>query len=72
MTITSPEAEFFQHVVDKDLVEALDRLPVPLRETVLLAGLEECAYMGIARISGCPSEPSCPGSFEGARVSEGS
>lgn len=54
VTITSPEAEFCRRVVEKDLVKALNRLPVPFRETVLLADLEECSYKEIAQICGVP------------------
>jgi len=54
VTNTSPEAEFCRRVVEKDLVKALNRLPVPFRETVLLADFEGCSYKEIAQICGVP------------------
>lgn len=53
-TIANPEEEFFKHVVDADLVEALERLPLRFREVVLLADVEECSYKEIAQICGVP------------------
>lgn len=53
-TATNPEEEFFRHVVDKDVAEALDRLPFLFREAVVLADLEECSYQEIAQICGVP------------------
>ncbi len=53
-TIANPEDEFFRHVVDKDVAEALDQLPVLFREVVLLADLEQCSYKEIGQICGVP------------------
>ncbi len=53
-TFPNPEDECFKHVVAKDLIEALDRLPVPFREAVLLADVEGCSYKEIALVCGVP------------------
>lgn len=52
--LPTPEEEFVKHVVDADLVRALEQLPLQFREVVLLADLEECSYKEIARICGIP------------------
>jgi len=54
VTITNPEEEFFKHIVDADLVRAIERLPLRFREVVLLADVEECSYKEIAQICGVP------------------
>ncbi|MFQ5898683.1 MAG: sigma-70 family RNA polymerase sigma factor [Candidatus Methylomirabilia bacterium] len=54
-TIANPEEAFFNSVVDKRLVDALERLPVRLREVVLLADVEEFSYKEIAQICGVPA-----------------
>lgn len=53
-TIVGPEEEFFKHVVDADLVRAIERLPVRFREAVLLATVGGCSYKEIAQICGVP------------------
>ncbi|MFQ5897447.1 MAG: sigma-70 family RNA polymerase sigma factor [Candidatus Methylomirabilia bacterium] len=52
--IASPEEEFFRHVVDSDVLAALERLPLSFREVVLLADVEECSYKEIGQICGLP------------------
>lgn len=66
-TFPNPEEECFKQVVTKDLVEALDRLPVPFREAVLLADLEECSYKEIAQICGVPTGTVMSRLFRGRR-----
>ncbi len=53
-TIANPEEELFKHVVDADVVGALERLPLRFREVILLADVEECSYKEIAQICGVP------------------
>jgi len=53
--LPTPEEELVKHVVDGDLVRALEQLPLRFREVVLLADLEECSYKEIARICGVPT-----------------
>ncbi len=52
--IASPEEELLKHVVDADLITALERVPPRFREMVLLADVEECSYKEIAQICGAP------------------
>jgi RNA polymerase sigma-70 factor (ECF subfamily) len=53
-TIADPEEEFFKHVVDADLIKAIERLPLRFREIILLADVEEYSYKEIAQICGVP------------------
>ncbi len=53
-TLPTPEEELLKHVVDADLVRAVEQLPLRFREVLLLADLEECSYKEIARICGIP------------------
>ncbi|MBI3030123.1 MAG: sigma-70 family RNA polymerase sigma factor, partial [Candidatus Rokubacteria bacterium] len=53
--LPTPEEELVKHVVDGDLVRALEQLPLRFREVVLLADLEECSYKEIAGICGIPT-----------------
>ncbi len=50
----TPEAEFFQRVVEVEVRRAIETLPVPFREVVTLADLEEFSYKEIAEIIGRP------------------
>lgn len=67
-TIATPEEEFFARVVDKDLVEALERVPPRFREVVLLAAVEECSYKEIAQICGVPVGTVMSRLFRGRRL----
>jgi RNA polymerase sigma-70 factor, ECF subfamily len=49
-----PDEEFFQTVLHGDVDRALKALPLPFREVVILADLEELAYKEIAEVVGCP------------------
>ncbi|MBI2879214.1 MAG: sigma-70 family RNA polymerase sigma factor [Candidatus Rokubacteria bacterium] len=53
--IYNPEEAFFQSFMDPDVERALEALPAPFREVVVLADLEECSYKEIAQIVGCPT-----------------
>lgn len=50
MTIPNPEEEFFRRFVDRDLTQALHRLPFKFRQAVLLADVDQCSYKEIAQI----------------------
>lgn len=67
-TIATPEEEFFAHVVGKDLVEALERVPPRFREAVLLADVEECSYKEVADICGLPMGTVMSRLFRGRRL----
>jgi len=49
-----PEDEFFQTVLHGDVDRALKTLPLPFREVVILADLEELSYKEIAQVVDCP------------------
>ena len=50
----SPEAEFFQRVVEVEVKRAVETLPLLFREVVILADLEGFSYKEIGEILGCP------------------
>jgi RNA polymerase sigma-70 factor (ECF subfamily) len=56
-----PEAELVyeppvpQHLTDEDVLAALDRVPLPYREVVVLADVEEFAYREIAEMLDIPA-----------------
>ncbi len=50
----SPEEEFFQTVLHGDIDRALNVLPLPFREAVVLVDLEGLTYREVADIVGCP------------------
>jgi RNA polymerase sigma-70 factor, ECF subfamily len=43
-----PEGEFFSRIVDTRILEAVDRLPTPFREVVVLSDMEGLGYAEIA------------------------
>lgn len=53
-TIANPEEELLKHVLDGDLLRALEAMPVRFREAVLLADVDEFSYKEVAQILGVP------------------
>src|SRR5687768_11584090 len=51
---TDPEGEFFSRIVDTRVLEAVDRLPAPFREVVVLSDMEGMPYGEIAEALGVP------------------
>jgi RNA polymerase sigma-70 factor (ECF subfamily) len=49
-----PEGEFFARIVDTRILEAVDRLPTPFREVVVLSDMEGLGYAEIAESLGIP------------------
>jgi RNA polymerase sigma-70 factor (ECF subfamily) len=49
-----PEGEFFARIVDARILEAVDRLPTPFREVVVLSDMEGLSYGEIADSLGVP------------------
>jgi RNA polymerase sigma-70 factor (ECF subfamily) len=49
-----PEQEFFDSFVDEDVLAAVDRLPDPFREAVVLSDLEGLAYPEVAAVLNVP------------------
>ena len=50
----SPEDHFFQTVLHGDVDRALESLPLPFREAVILADLQGLTYKEVADVLGCP------------------
>jgi RNA polymerase sigma-70 factor, ECF subfamily len=49
-----PQGAFFDHIVDDEVLRAIDQLPEAFRETVVLSDVEGMSYQEIARILGIP------------------
>lgn len=49
-----PEGRFFEYMVDDEVMQAVDALPEPFREVVVLNNLEGFRYEEIAKIVGVP------------------
>jgi RNA polymerase sigma-70 factor (ECF subfamily) len=52
--IPTPEEELFAHLLDSEIQQALDGLPVEFRTVVWLSDVEELSYKEIAGIVNCP------------------
>lgn len=50
----NPEEEFFQTVLHGDVDRALNALPLPFREAIVLVDLEGFSYREAAEVLGCP------------------
>ena len=51
----TPESQFLEHLLDSEIQQALDALPVEFRAVVWLADVEELSYAEISEITECPS-----------------
>ncbi len=51
---TDPEREFFDSRLDAEVERALDRIPTPFREAVVLSDLEDLTYAEISEVLGLP------------------
>ncbi len=52
--IGDPESEFFDNILPKRIVEAIEELPEEFKSTLILADLENFSYKEIAEILDCP------------------
>jgi RNA polymerase sigma-70 factor (ECF subfamily) len=52
--VSTPEEHLFEQLLDGEIQEALDCLPVEFRIVVWLSDVEELSYREIAEIIGCP------------------
>ncbi len=50
----TPEEDLFNHLLDDEVKQALDALPVEFRTVVWLSDVEELSYKEIAEVTGCP------------------
>jgi len=53
-TAATPEEELFAKVIDSEVQQALDALPVDFRAVVWLSDVEEMSYREICEIMNCP------------------
>ena len=49
-----PERDFFSHIIDEPLMRAIDALPLPYREAVVLSDIEGLGYREVAEILAVP------------------
>ena len=49
-----PQGKFFDHIVDDEVLRAVDQLPESFRETVVLSDVEGMSYQDVAKILGVP------------------
>ena len=54
-TVETPEEQLFAKVLDSEVQQALDALPVEFRTVVWLSDVEEMSYREICEIMNCPS-----------------
>ncbi|MFQ5680147.1 MAG: sigma-70 family RNA polymerase sigma factor [Gemmatimonadota bacterium] len=55
MHTVDPQGRFFDHVVDHEVIQAVDRLPLAYREVLILSDLEGLSYAEIVEILGIPT-----------------
>ena len=63
-----PEADFYESIVDDEVVRAIDSLPAHYREPVVLSDVHEFRYAEIARILGIPEGTAKSRLFRGRRL----
>lgn len=49
-----PEGQFFDKIVDEEVLRAIDALPDEFRETLTLSDVEGMSYQEIAEVTGAP------------------
>ena len=68
MVTSDPEREFYDSIVDEEVVRAIDALPEQYREAVLLSDLHEFRYSEIAEILRIPVGTAKSRLFRGRRL----
>lgn len=63
-----PEAAFFDSFLDREVLNALDALPTPFREAVVLSDLEGLSYVEIAEVLELPTGTVKSRLFRGRRL----
>jgi RNA polymerase sigma-70 factor (ECF subfamily) len=51
---SNPESEFFGHLIEDEVVEAIDELPEEFREVLVLSDLGDLKYTEIAQVLDIP------------------
>jgi len=67
-SIQDPEGNFFDSLMSDEIVEALDKVPVDFRMTVILADVQGFSYKEISDIVGCPIGTVMSRLFRGRRI----
>ena len=65
---TDPEGEFYDAIVDDEVIRAIDSLPAHYREAVMLSDVHEFRYAEIASILGVPEGTAKSRLFRGRRM----
>ena len=65
---SDPERDFYDSIVDEEVMRAIDSLPAHYREAVLLSDLHEFRYAEIAEILGVPEGTAKSRLFRGRRM----
>jgi RNA polymerase sigma-70 factor (ECF subfamily) len=63
-----PERAFFASFLDREVLDALDTLPTPFREAVVLSDLEGLSYLEIAEVLELPTGTVKSRLFRGRRI----
>ena len=63
-----PEGEFYDSIVDDEVIRAIDSLPAHYREAVLLSDVHEFRYAEVASILGVPEGTAKSRLFRGRRM----
>jgi RNA polymerase sigma-70 factor (ECF subfamily) len=65
---SDPEGEFYDSIVDDEVIRAIDSLPAHYREAVLLSDVHDFGYAEIASILGVPEGTAKSRLFRGRRM----
>jgi RNA polymerase sigma-70 factor, ECF subfamily len=63
-----PEQEFFRSFIDEQVMQAVDALPDPFRETVVLSDIEGLSYPDLSEVLGVPTGTVKSRLFRGRRL----
>jgi RNA polymerase sigma-70 factor (ECF subfamily) len=64
----TPEEQFFAQLLDSELQQALEDLPIEFRTTIWLSDIEELSYKEIAEITNCPAGTVASRLYRGHRL----
>lgn len=64
----TPEEQFFAQLLDRELQQALEELPLEFRTTIWLSDIEELSYKEISEITKCPAGTVASRLYRGHRL----
>jgi RNA polymerase sigma-70 factor (ECF subfamily) len=64
----TPEEQFFAQLLDSELQQALEELPIEFRTIIWLSDIEELSYKEIAEITNCPAGTVASRLYRGHRL----